>query len=544
MVLRFVVLGLVCALAFCAKDDSSLIVNTEYGAVKGHMNEKGVKEWKGIPFASPPVGDLRWEYPQPPAKFSESVYEANIDVKGCQQVCKLPPGNCPEYGQSEDCLYLTVTAPTEPSKDANGYPVFFWIHGGAFEQGIGTTALYDGSQFSSNEVVTVVINYRLGALGFMASEDMKGNYGVMDQRMAMEWTKNNIKGFGGDPSRVTIAGQSAGAMSVAVHLVAPGSKGLYNQAVMESNCLGMPYHTRNSAASNAKAMADYLKCDSDDVLTCMKSKSAEEILDAQSNSVKMDRKTLFINFLPFAPMVEDNGLIPQQPLYALYNGNMNPVPLLVGSVLDEGVLFVDELFTDKMSKTKYHTTIDVLFGLHKAKHIKKMYPFEIGQQVRPGSKDGRDAFSVLATDLIFFCPLRNVTRGMTNAFGQDTVPIHQYRFTQKLSFDPWGPDYAFCNGVVCHGSELPFIFNVFSAGSFNYETNADEKQLTSDMSAAWANFIKGGDPNSPMKVTMSYPPFQSQTNDLVVLNQPNFKNDVQNLNEEACDMWDSYGYFY
>ena len=155
-------------------------------------------------------------------------------------------------------------------------------------------------------MVTVVVNYRLGALGFMASKSMQGNYGLMDQRLALQWVNDNIAAFGGDPKRITIGGQSAGGMSVGAHLIMPGSKGLFSQSVMESNCLGLPYHTRESATKNADAAFEYLNCDKDDV-SCMRSKSAEEILDAQANSVKMDRKTLFINFLPFAPMVENGG---------------------------------------------------------------------------------------------------------------------------------------------------------------------------------------------------------------------------------------------
>jgi acetylcholinesterase/cholinesterase len=529
-----------CLLATVASSDIKLDVDTTYGTVRGHTTERlgpQIREWKGIPFATPPVGDLRWEYPTLPSKFSE-VYEADINVLGCQQTCKLPPGNCPDYGQSEDCLYLTVTAPLKESSDPNGYPVFFWLHGGAYTQGIGASPLYDGSQFSINDVVVVTINYRLGALGFMASPDQKGNYGFMDQRMALQWTKDNVAGFGGDPSRVTVAGQSAGAMSVGTHMVSQGSKGLFSKAIMESNCLGMPYHTRDTAATNAEAMFKYLNCDKSDV-ACMKSKTVEEVLDAQDNAVKMDRKTLFINFLPFAPMVEEGGEIPQQPLYAFYKGEFNAMPLLVGSVADEGVLFVNELFTDPMSKTKYHTTIDVLFGLHKAKQIKKMYP------MLPDSKDGRDAFNVLATDLIFYCPLRNITRGMQQTLGVDTVPISEYRFDHVISFDPWGPDYSFCVGKVCHGSELPFVFNVFGTKDINYDSTADEKKLTVDISDAWANFInsKSGDANSPLTVPMTFPALTPNNDEIVLLDEPGYNN-VEDPRKEQCDMWDTFGYFY
>ena len=143
---------------------------------------------------------------------------------------------------------------------------------------------------------------------------------------------------------------------------------------MESNCLGLPYHTRESASKNADAAFEYLDCDKDDV-SRMRSKSAQEILDAQANSVKMDRKTLFINFLPFAPLVEDGGELPMQPLYALGSGQMAQVPMLSGTVLSEGQLFVYELFTSKLSKAQYGIALDAIFGKHNAKQVQKMYPY-------------------------------------------------------------------------------------------------------------------------------------------------------------------------
>ena len=148
---------------------------------------------------------------------------------GCPQICNLPPGNCPSYGISEDCLYLSIFSPTFPSQDKDGYPVMIWIHGGAFTQGLGNCALYNGSTFAQKDVISVVINYRLGALGFMASPSMEGNYGIADQRAAMRWVVDNIAGFGGNPQAITLAGQSAGAMSLSVHLVSSKSKGLFQR---------------------------------------------------------------------------------------------------------------------------------------------------------------------------------------------------------------------------------------------------------------------------------------------------------------------------
>ena len=179
-----------------------LLVKTTTGDVQGHYAPQNAREWNGIPYATPPVGDLRWEPSIPPAAWS-NTYTADFMAPGCPQVCNLPPGNCPEYGIEEDCLFLSVWAPNKPSEDPAGYPVMFWVHGGAFEQGLGDCALYNGTQYSQLDVVTVAINYRLGTLGYMAGELMEGNYGILDQRLALQWTQDNIAGFGGNPKRGT-----------------------------------------------------------------------------------------------------------------------------------------------------------------------------------------------------------------------------------------------------------------------------------------------------------------------------------------------------
>lgn len=516
-----------------------LLVQTAQGAIQGHYNEVGIREWRGIPYAQPPVGELRFEYPASPKPF-DGIYQATFNAPGCPQTCKLPPGNCPEWGTSEDCLYLSVFAPTEPSKDPEGYPVLFWIHGGAFEQGLGNCALYNGTNFAQKGVVSVVINYRLGALGFTAATNMQGNYGFMDQRMALQWTNQNIKAFGGNPNKVTIAGQSAGAMSVACHMVSKNSKGLFQGAIMESNPLGLPYHDRQAAGANADSMFQYVGCAPQDV-ACMKTKSVEEILDAQDHAIKLDFDTLLLNFLPFAPLIEENGEIPGQPLDLLAQGKIeSQVPLLQGSLYDEGQLFVYELFPKPLGEIEYATIIDGVFGLKNGKVIQKKYPFNL----LPNNTDARNVLNVLATDLLFYCPLRNITRGFQSVLGKSVIPTFTYRFKHILSFDCWGENYTFCVGSCCHGSELPFVFNVFTDGvSLDYTPTADERALTTDLSNAWTNFISRGTPNLGYPIPQAYPQYETASDVLVILDEPD-----QSLESHTratyCDMWDTLGYIY
>jgi carboxylesterase type B len=199
-------------------------------------------------------------------------------------------------------------------------------------------------------------------------------------------------------------------------MISPNSKGLFARAILESNPLALPFHTRESANKNAKSAFEYLGCDFED-LACMRSKSIAEILDAQENSVKLDLNNLLINFLPFAPMIEKDGVIPDQPLNALAAGEMASVPVLSGSMYDEGQLFVHQLFTQPLSKVQYTGVVRGTFG-KAASQILDMYPYDIV----PDNDDGRNALNVLATDLLFYCPLRNVTRGYQSVLGIDAVP--------------------------------------------------------------------------------------------------------------------------
>lgn len=532
-----------CVFGITSAIDQLLVAKTTAGTVTGFYNDQGVRQWKGIPYANPPVGNLRWTTATPAFAFKADSYSATFDAPGCPQQCNLPPGNCPEYGQSEDCLYLSVFSPKELSTDPQGYPVMFWIHGGAFEQGLGNCALYDGSDLASKNIVSVVINYRLGILGYMASKSMEGNYGFTDQQLALNWTRNNIGSFGGNPLQITIAGQSAGAMSTSLHMISPNSKGLFTAAIMESNPLALPYHTRDTASANAKSAFEYLNCKENDV-ECMKSKSVEEILDAQSNSVKLNLNNLLINFLPWAPMVESgSSVIPEQTLTAIAGGRFANVPILAGSMYDEGQLFVYELFTKPVSKIAYKTIIQGTFGIDIGKQVLKYYPFDIV----PDSVDGRDALNVMATDLLFYCPLRNITVGMQQTLGIGAPISYNYRFKHVLSFDAWGPNYTFCVGVVCHGSELPFVFSVWSfidehGNNVEYYPTSDELDLAVDMSNAWSNFVNNYNPNTGLP-TLTFPKYKSGENKLLVLDIPGSEIQ-QNPRSLYCDFWDSIGYFF
>jgi carboxylesterase type B len=272
----------------------------------------------------------------------------------------------------------------------------------------------------------------------------------------------------------------------------------------------------------------------------MRTKTPEEVLEAQSNAVKLNLDNLFINFLPFSPMVETGGRIEEQPFDALAGGRMQKMPILSGTVLDEGQLFVYELFTKPVSKAAYDAILLGVFGRSIFKQLAALYPYDMVE----GADDARATLNVLATDLLFYCPLRNATRGYQKTLGAEAVPTYVYRFDHVMSFDCWGPDYWFCVGWVCHGSELPFEFNVFTDGvSLFYEPTADEVQLTTDTTHLFTNFITSGNPNSGLAIPDVFPLYNAKSDNILILEEPTVG--VKNHQREVfCDFWDQVGYYY
>ncbi len=315
----------------------STVVETAYGRLQG-SEENGVQVWKGVPFAAPPVGALRYRPPQPPAIWS-GVREATAFGPTAPQL-PSPLNNL--FGReqqlsAEDCLYLNVWS---PAADGAKRPVLFWIHGGAFTGGSGSTPWYDGASFARNgDVVVVTINYRLGLLGFLHLADLggasfaaTGNLGILDQVAALRWVKQNIAAFGGDPDNVTIFGESAGGMSVGTLLGTPSAQGLFHKAILQSGAA----HTvrgREAATGIAREALKLLEVDAGNVER-LRELSVEQILAAQAK-LAVSRASGGL----FAQPVVDGEALPRPPLEAVANGVAAGVPLLLGTNLDEMKLF-------------------------------------------------------------------------------------------------------------------------------------------------------------------------------------------------------------
>eukprot|EP01065_Artemidia_motanka_P053040 TRINITY_DN9745_c0_g1_i1.p1 TRINITY_DN9745_c0_g1~~TRINITY_DN9745_c0_g1_i1.p1 ORF type:complete len:587 (+),score=202.29 TRINITY_DN9745_c0_g1_i1:96-1763(+) len=481
------------------------VVTTTLGPVAGSVqtaeNGKDVNVFRGVPFAADTGGVNRWRAPQPREPWTQ-VLNATQNGPGCRQPHHNPDVPCDgKQGprcQSEDCLNLNVYCPSSPAP-GDGYPVMFWIYGGAFNEGMnwGPFGLYDGTEVAARGGVCVVAtNYRLGVLGFLVTSEQKGNQALLDQRAAMVWTRDNIRSFGGDPESVTIWGESAGAMSVGLHLVSPPSWGLFHRAIMESNVAGFQY--QNSWVQQetfGKKFAKLANCSSSD-LPCLKAlagQSAVSFGEKASGSVGtsiIDRileggRVEDAFAMQWAPVVDGHD-IPDQPLKLWKEGKFAKVPVLAGTNQDEGATFIYAGVKDWLPELLFPAAMDGIFG----KSGGKVVDFYRNASEAGKWRDTRDSLSYVLTDFWFKCASEYIA-GNAALGGQN---VFFYRFQHILSFSEIFPKYNLpkvCETRTCHASEIPFAFHNHA----NYSFAKDELALADAFVQHWTQFAKTGDVN-------------------------------------------------
>ncbi|MGI9386173.1 MAG: carboxylesterase/lipase family protein, partial [Methyloligellaceae bacterium] len=335
---------------------SAPAVKTTNGTVCGVSVSGGkIHAYLGIPYAQSTAGLNRWSPPLPVAK-SKATLKATSFGPVCPQAADKSP-----FPQSEDCLSLNVWTPQK--KSGSGRPVMVFIHGGAFVFGSSANPLYNGSALAARGVVVVTLNYRLGALGFLAGIDgLTGNYGFLDQQLALKWVRDNIAAFGGDPGKVTIFGESAGAMSVGLHLQSPVSRRMFRAAIMESNPFGMPYKSMSEAGRFGGHFRSAVGCRSGG-LDCLKRVPFATLVQHQK-TFWIEIESLLSGFsgqLVWAPVV-DGETVPAQA-----NQNQISQPVIVGTNRDEGVIFANFgkggfMATEQLYRIKYSAAIALLFS--------------------------------------------------------------------------------------------------------------------------------------------------------------------------------------
>ncbi|HTH98118.1 MAG TPA: carboxylesterase family protein [Stellaceae bacterium] len=444
-------------------------VRVSDGPVQGFYAQ-GVAEFLGIPYAAPPVGDLRWRPPAPPEKWTDTrlaIHFGNTCVQN-------QPGHFAHPSITEDCLYLNVFAPKDYAK-TGPHPVLFWIYGGGLTAGESND--YDGSKLAKAGAVVVTINFRVGTLGFFAHPALdaeghdKGDYGLMDIQQALRWVQANIGKFGGDPKRVTIFGQSGGATAVMANLVSPTAKGLFHSIINESgtHVIVTPLADAEKAGESFAAKAHCTQGAAADVAACLRKLSPAQIVATA---------------LPPASYYIQDGTIITQPTYRSFEtGQFNQVPIMTGLTADEQAFFLPELQGGPrrpLSATQFNAFV-ASFGKDHVQDILKAYPLS--------AYDSPSLADIAVAQGNKACTARNFDQ-----LWSKYVPVYAYQFDDETT-----PSYlppASYPTRAFHTSELLYLFPLFRGGQGQaHELTPAQEKLADRMVKYWVNFAGTGNPN-------------------------------------------------
>ena len=472
------------AMACNKKPETPGLVRVTGGMIQGVV-EEDMTIFKGIPFAAPPVGELRWKAPQPVVPW-----------EGVRQADKFGPSPMTSWGgqddASEDCLYLNVWTPAKSSDEK--LPVMVWIYGGGFA--MGTSSFYDGAPIAREGVVLVTINYRVGRLGFFAHpalsaenpEHVSGNYGILDQIAALRWVQDNIAAFGGDPTKVTIFGESAGGISVSMLCASPLAKGLFRGAISQSGSSFGPIREKAYPGENMKSLAQSEK-EGEEYANSMNATTAEALRALAPTD--LSRQTVVTGG---AWPIVDGYVIPDDQ-YKMYEaGNYNDVALLIGYNSDEGDSFG---FTEDPKqhiasvRERYEDYADKLLAV---------YPLEKGKVGKTARDLGRD--SAFGWGTWSWGRLQNQT---------GKQPVYMYYFDQDPMYPEGDRRYGHRSP---HGQDVDFVFQSLRPGN-----NPTDSALAQYILKYWTNFAKYGNPNG--KETDSnlpvWPLFKNEDSQVMVL---------------------------
>ncbi|MGA2752450.1 MAG: carboxylesterase family protein [Terracidiphilus sp.] len=451
-----------------------LVVRTTAGLVRGITRSNGGAQFLGIPYAEPPVGPLRWRAPVPKKSWS-GVRDANAFGSSCAQPLLGGAWNRHDAeNSSEDCLYLNVITPAWPA--ATPLPVMFWMHGGANEGGSGSGSLYNDGTLLNHGVLIVTINYRLGIFGFFAHPELtresphqaSGDYGLMDQILALQWVHENIARFGGDPNNVTVFGQSAGSMDTGILMASPLARGLFQKAIGESGAPFYPVLAPFDQAEQAgeQFAASFPVLGSHDPIAFLRQVSAPDLIAKASNSMWGNP--------PVGPIV-DGWVVPRSPEETFKSGKEAPIPLLLGTTTRE--------FGASESPDALRKSIEDYAG--------KFAPQALALYGLAGD-DGQGAADPLYgsagvqwnADVEFHCPISTEALWHTAA--------HHPTFEYELDHAIPGQE---AQGAL-HSAELPYVFGSFpTSANISGNFGPIDIHLADLMEDYWTNFAKTGDPN-------------------------------------------------
>jgi len=483
-------------------------VLTEDGPIHGSDDSAaGLHIYLGIPYAAPPVGELRFHDPEPAPAWT-TVRDATQLGYFCPQL-DTSWGPAPAASkQSEDCLTLNVWTPARYQNDT--LPVMVYIHGGSFVGGGSGYPAYDGARLAAEgHVVVVTINYRLGPLGFLAHSAMtaesthasSGNFGILDQLRALAWVQANVASFGGDRGRVTIFGHSAGGASVCTLYASPLAQGLFARAIMQSGfCSANPEDLAQMQALGDQAATALGCAAASDVLACMRAAPVVSVLHALAQGVQLEEG------VHYRPIV-DGYVLDQPSPDALAAGEGADVPFMIGTAADEGSIYATTLAITTVAG--YQAWVSSKWP-HTGPEILTLYPAATDAEVH-------DALTHLITHWLYTCPARRIATDVAQH-----APVWRYEF-RHVSWDA-----AQRHVGAFHGAELPYVFHRFKMDA-SHMWNADDESLAHAMILAWSQFAATGDATPWAEYDPASDPFE-------VLDWPLAA--ASDLHGSECELWD------
>jgi para-nitrobenzyl esterase len=502
------------AAALAATPSDPLVVQTDKGAIQGKTGH-GVDSFLGIPYAAPPVGALRWEPPQAHAPWT-GVRSATTYGARCTALASTNGVR----SDVEDCLFVNVQRPAGASAGRK-LPVYVFIHGGGLVNGSSNQAGGTKIVRETNAIV-VSMNYRLGVLGFLGlpgmSHEGTGNFGFLDQQFALGWVQRNITAFGGDPARVTVGGESAGAFSVCGHLTSPGSQGLFARAMMQSgSCYSRALAQTQSESEKFAAAAGC--ADAAQALACLRSQRAAKLLDASTG---------------FSPtLTSGTPALPQPTAAAVAAGDFAKVPIVTGSNRDEGRTFSQGFIG--YTQAQYTAWAQSTFG-HDAAAVLAHYPWPSdADQFTPAYLIG-----AIFTDSGLLAGIGGCSQLHTDQMFARLVPTFAYEFDARE-----GPGLVPIPGYVWgagHAAELAYLFPSFDNGTPIAPTfDAAERDLSRDMIAYWGGFVFRASPNAPGLTNWPRFDLSGKIMSLRPAGQSTAITTAEFRAEHQCDFWDTPG---
>ena len=475
--------------------EKSNIIETKTGKIQGYK-EEGLEIFKGIPFAEPPIGKLRfsppaskqsWEGVLNTTEYGSCSFQGQSELE--QYLGKLEPEN-------EDCLSLNIwTSVTDGIKR----PVMFWIHGGAFKTGGGIDPMYDGSALAlRGDIVVVTINYRLGSFGFLYSKDIPPNVGLQDQLMALKWVNENIESFGGDPTNITIFGESAGGYSVLALCTSSEAKGLFRRIIAQS----APYIDKKVSDKITKNILRKLHIREGD-LDSLRNIPPEEIIKAQ-NEVVASNPTEVMTLRPL--IIGDT--FPKHPLKAFLNGECANIDFMIGTNLDEFKLYTAMEPIKSMVGSDAEKLIVGFLAMNgieikRGEEIIKTYKKARAEKY---STESLEVLTAVINDFAFRVPMTRLLEAQR---------VHQPNtYNYMFSWPSPGLD-----GILgaCHSLEIPFVFGTLSSPTLKEFVKGAPKELSEKMMDAWISFAKTGNPNH--RNIPNWPTYDTETRGTMIFDK-------------------------